>query len=185
MHTVSIALCLWIICLAGWIPLHLTGLFNQENDEKANKASLGCIVSQMNVQKVWEGKQTTLFTWKTNEAVTEAAEVWGAVQMLKEHQTAFQLRLRAGGWAWTNAALCENKPFARCVKGWSYYASFLLIISHLPRKKYALYRFLHAEQQEIFHFKLGLLSCQNIPSCIHLFWRRCAKNVICCSQNLS
>lgn len=85
--------------------------------------------------------------------------------MLKEHQAVFQLPLRAGGWAGTNAALCENKHFTHCVVCERLILLRVFSLNNFTsaQKKYARYCFLHAEQQEIFHFKLGLLSCQNIP----------------------
>lgn len=45
--------------------------------------------------------------------MTEAAEVGGAVQMLKDHQAAFKLAIRAGDSGVTNAMLtiAENKLF--------------------------------------------------------------------------
>lgn len=65
---------------------------------------------------------------KINEAVAEAAEVWGAVQMLKEQQSAFQLVMGAGGSAGTNASLCENKQFIRCVVCEGFFMYILSII---------------------------------------------------------
>lgn len=73
--------------------------------------------------------------------------------------------IRAGGWAGTNAALCENKHFTHCVVCERLILLRVFSLNNFTsaQKKYARYCFLHAEQQEIFHFKLGLLSCQNIP----------------------
>lgn len=81
---------LWVdfrpCCKIGWLSLPFTRSFHQGNDDSGNEVLLRLIYS------MWE-KQTTSFISKTNEVVAEAAQVWGAVHMLKEQQAAFHLEL--------------------------------------------------------------------------------------------
>lgn len=102
-------------------------------------------------------RQTRL--WQKLQKFEELSRCWKSIRQPFNYRK----ELVDGQELMQHCVKISTSPIAWCVKGWSYYAPFLLIISHLHMEKYALYCFLHAEQQEIPHFRLGLLSCQNIP----------------------
>lgn len=146
-------------------------------EKKWGSPGMHCLRDEYTVG-VWGNKRRFLLA-KINEAVAEAAEVWGAVQMLKEQQAAFQLIIRAGGSAWTNASLCENKQFIRFVVCEGFFLLHVYYVDNL-RQSFCICTEIRPavffnQYSKIFHFKLGLLCCQNIFSYIHQFWRRCAR----------